>query len=1152
MSGYHRGDSRGRYRGSRGKTYNSTKPYYKRPTQDRNQTYNLKTEEDPVGQNKLIRPFKDLGETTNLNANLAYVTTQVIKEWQINQNDVLTVFTICITQLPFKLVYYAQLLSQINKENTQIAQDILSHLVRFFGFLVNSHAITALSLFQVYNQLLSQLQSENQNPSKKLDLMMDQNVYIVLASLPFIGKILFEQAQKDLKQLLATIETYMNNRKAYPDGSDEMHIESDSHSNSLSIEILNNYRDGNQGFDKVDVLTELWLTILKLQSNNWEVDVLFKPHKIYMDNITQPKLNLRNLATVPDFPDFTYAYQGPVFHIYTSDTESKLNIKHHLPDIHHISRFIMSDSAREIIHLFSHNHKECIRYLLSLSKFHLVLDTDEDGKAAVFEIILETIFTEMLKFPKSKEKTIYYMVLVAGLCKGAPTLFPSALGKAVKILFLRLDDQEYPAGGMDVASIKTEYALSLSPSTGRHSFLCQLMDSCVRLSYIDHIKVKLPQSFVDSNVFDKEGPRVNFKFADKETTGNEEFHSLMQDLEYTLKSSMRESVLKNLEENFILIRNFLNLNPEFKCKFYFQDIDSILLECLIQCLMISGSKSFSHLLNSFERNLPALKAYMSTTNSSQSSEKTIKSIHIISEFWKYNTQAFELSLNKLQNYLILDPQSVLLWVLKKVSFDLKFGGCQTLFEESNTAGGDFWGGEECFYQSLYWNLLFSTLAKVNLRCDQCFIKLEECKKSEDMSKFSDLSRNYEGASRDRKVAFQFVLAKFCEIISQKSSIMESSGVDIKLTDWWRWVVGNMREVLRRFDSTIKTFKVTLDINVFSDNKDPKVLKIWSEACEMYERRVEFKNSMIKEIKPNLTCLSTPITRESVSYHINCENYNKEIVDLNFSDFIQDQFYFVSACMGGTASLRSKDGDWIGSYIGHRSSVLSSKISRDAVFSVTGSLDCTTKVWQNNSGEMLLSFDNYAAVKIVDISFDNKFVLTSGSENKIKIYDLGSQRKKPLRILDFGISGEIKSVLFDSENGLILNIDGKELKLWDLKSSKIISKVKFDNNLTNLKFSQDKDYIMLSELKKLHFFKLKSAELVKTFTFDFIIQSYDYKEKLRKLIVSFENLFEVFVYDWEENEIDIKIGHCGKINAVSFTPDDRFASASNDKTIKIWV
>lgn len=68
------------------------------------------------------------------------------------------------------------------------------------------------------------------------------------------------------------------------------------------------------------------------------------------------------------------------------------------------------------------------------------------------------------------------------------------------------------------------------------------------------------------------------------------------------------------------------------------------------------------------------------------------------------------------------------------------------------------------------------------------------------------------------------------------------------------------------------------------------------------------------------------------------------VHLSFSSLEEDGSYLlVSSCKDGNPMLREWTGDWIGTFIGHKGAVWSTKLSSDSSKAATGSADFTAYV-----------------------------------------------------------------------------------------------------------------------------------------------------------------------------------------------------------------
>lgn len=69
-----------------------------------------------------------------------------------------------------------------------------------------------------------------------------------------------------------------------------------------------------------------------------------------------------------------------------------------------------------------------------------------------------------------------------------------------------------------------------------------------------------------------------------------------------------------------------------------------------------------------------------------------------------------------------------------------------------------------------------------------------------------------------------------------------------------------------------------------------------------------------------------------------------VVHLSFSPLQQDGTYLlVSSCKDGSPMLREWTGDWVGTFIGHKGAVWSTKLSNDTTMAATGSADFTACV-----------------------------------------------------------------------------------------------------------------------------------------------------------------------------------------------------------------
>lgn len=75
-------------------------------------------------------------------------------------------------------------------------------------------------------------------------------------------------------------------------------------------------------------------------------------------------------------------------------------------------------------------------------------------------------------------------------------------------------------------------------------------------------------------------------------------------------------------------------------------------------------------------------------------------------------------------------------------------------------------------------------------------------------------------------------------------------------------------------------------------------------------------------------------------------HTRPVTHLAFSPIQDDgSFLLVSSCKDGNPMLREWTGDWIGTFLGHKGAVWSTKLSPDAAKAVSGSADFTAWVFR---------------------------------------------------------------------------------------------------------------------------------------------------------------------------------------------------------------
>lgn len=88
-------------------------------------------------------------------------------------------------------------------------------------------------------------------------------------------------------------------------------------------------------------------------------------------------------------------------------------------------------------------------------------------------------------------------------------------------------------------------------------------------------------------------------------------------------------------------------------------------------------------------------------------------------------------------------------------------------------------------------------------------------------------------------------------------------------------------------------------------------------------------------------------------------HTRPVTHLSFSPILADgSFLLISSCKDGNPMLREWTGDWVGTFLGHKGAVWSTKLSPDASKAASASADFTASVLHSQSFCGSLTFPTY--------------------------------------------------------------------------------------------------------------------------------------------------------------------------------------------------
>ncbi|KAG9146439.1 hypothetical protein Leryth_011733 [Lithospermum erythrorhizon] len=195
----------------------------------------------------------------------------------------------------------------------------------------------------------------------------------------------------------------------------------------------------------------------------------------------------------------------------------------------------------------------------------------------------------------------------------------------------------------------------------------------------------------------------------------------------------------------------------------------------------------------------------------------------------------------------------------------------------------------------------------------------------------------------------------------------------------------------------------------------------------------------------------------------CHGHSRPVVDLFYSPITQDGFFLISGSKDSNPMLRNGEtGDWIGTFLGHKGAVWSSCLDKNALRAATASADFSAKLWDALSGDELHSFAHKHIVRACAFSEDTKLLLTGGMEKILRIYDLNRADAPPRELENTPSSVRTVAWLHSDQTILSSCTDLSGVRLWDVRSGKIVRTLETKSPVTSAEVSQDGRFITTAD------------------------------------------------------------------------------------------
>jgi WD40 repeat protein len=227
-------------------------------------------------------------------------------------------------------------------------------------------------------------------------------------------------------------------------------------------------------------------------------------------------------------------------------------------------------------------------------------------------------------------------------------------------------------------------------------------------------------------------------------------------------------------------------------------------------------------------------------------------------------------------------------------------------------------------------------------------------------------------------------------------------------------------------------------------------------------------------------------------------------------------------------------------------------SGDDVLTIGGN---DARLWDAESRKQIIRFSPHGAVADVDLSPDDRWLVTGSWDQSAKIWDVASGAA--VRKLDGVHIGYVNSVQFSPDGKLVLTAsDDGTARLWDAAAGKPVEPVfqGHDGRIRQARFDTDGGLIFTcGNDKTARVWDAKSgAEKLILRGHEWAVLCGEFSRDGKRIITGGEDNVAI-VWNAVDGEVVLKLaGHIDRVTAVAFSPDGtRALTGSQDSTIKLW-
>lgn len=312
-----------------------------------------------------------------------------------------------------------------------------------------------------------------------------------------------------------------------------------------------------------------------------------------------------------------------------------------------IDTLILGEKIEDIIDAFEDNIEICVKYLLNINNFYGI-------HFDINHILVETIFSLMLRLPKSKAKVVFYSSLLVNICKKTSSErkdynIVDIIHNAIDILFSKMDEIDIECNERLTSfysfflsnfnfNFETENfleILSLPKTSMKTIFFRNLIEKLCNLA--DRTKIMSIISNEGLHIFFPKEDKPNWKFNDP----NETF--------YYDSQVICDNIMAKKEYN-TWVDKFDSSGNEFVYVF-------------MSCIFFCKSKTLSHLRESITLYKDAISTILSNK------EQQLLGLEALHDVWGHSNVYFSFIFDLILKFSFVDCLVAVKWIFDKLTLN---------------------------------------------------------------------------------------------------------------------------------------------------------------------------------------------------------------------------------------------------------------------------------------------------------------------------------------------------------------------------------------------------------------------------------------------------------------------------------------------------